>query len=98
MNNNNNIFNSFNSSIRQLYINGIENELADLDKELSDKTYTIAKKIGKMTGCTDSDKYSDIEDMLFDIQIESGMSFFEAGFRQAMNLMMDTLVGGVGIK
>lgn len=95
MNKNNNIFNNFNGSIKTLYYNGIENELASIDKRLVDKTYIIVKKIAEISECLDSDKYSDIEDMLLNNQIECAECFFEAGFRKAMNLMLDTLAGGV---
>ena len=86
--------NNYTGTIKRLYAYGLDNELESIDKKVSDKTTSTAKQIAKITGCTDSDKCDDISELLLDVQVESSLQFYDAGFRKAMNIMLDLLAGG----
>lgn len=86
--------NNYSGTIKRLYAYGLDNELEGIDKKVSDKTTSTAKQIAEIVGCTYSDIIDDISELLLDVQVESSAVFYEAGFRKAMNIMLDLLAGG----
>lgn len=86
--------NNYIGTIKRLYAYGLDNELEGIDKKVSDKITSVAKQISDITGCTGSDIIDDISELLLDVQVESSAVFYEAGFRKAMNIMLDLLAGG----
>lgn len=86
--------NNYTGAIKQLYAYGLENELAGVDAEISDKFNSVFKTIVETTNCAQSDVRLGIEEILANAQNECAEIYYEAGFRKAMNIMFDALIGG----
>lgn len=85
---------SYIGAIKRLYAYGLDNELETIDKRVSDKTTSATKSIAEIADCTNSDTIDEISELLLGVQIECAANFYEAGFRKAMDIMLDVMYGG----
>ncbi len=84
--------NNFNQTISQLYSNGFINEYSDIEKEL---LMIIQPSIDKMKEQVEDSMKIEVEDLVREAVFNYAEKYFEVGFCKAMNIMLDTLVGGV---